>query len=223
VLLLDRPIPASRYQVIAVTAAGELVRGRTTTPETFAVSDWVLLDESGENVRRIFATYASAGDSVYPANSVIYADGLLEARFRRPNVPAFQVGVFSLDLDSDYVIEPESFDEEDFAGLDRQGASPALEGRDGTLRLPWFAIFFQGRYKLRILALDRNAFDYVRSTPQDNSGFAFGGNLGGPSSALFSASRAASAWWDRRAPIPGRCSSATLKLTPPACSRPSAR
>jgi hypothetical protein len=171
--------PNATYHVIAVTAAGELVRGRTTTPETFAVSDWVLLDDSGENVRRIFATYASAGDSVYAANSVVYADGLLEARFRRPNVPAFQVGVFSLDLDSDYVIEPEIFDEEDFADLDRQGASPALEGRDGTLRLPWFAIFFQGRYKLRILALDRNAFDYVRSTPQDNSGFAFGGNLGG--------------------------------------------
>jgi hypothetical protein len=174
------PIVASRsaYALTAVTSSGEVVSASTTTPEPFAVSEWVLLDDLGQNVVRTFASYAASGDSVYSENQAVYAEGLLEARFARPNVPAFQVGIFSLDLDSDYAIEPEFFDEEDFANLDRQGASPALEGRDGTLRLPWFAIFFQGRYKLKILALDNNAFDYVRSIPQEN-GIVFGGNLGG--------------------------------------------
>ena len=171
--------PNSTYEVTAVTSKGEVLRSRTTTPEQFAISEWVLLDDLGQNVVRTFSTYASSGDSVYSENQVVYAEGLLEARFARPNVPAFQVGIFSLDMDSDYVIEPEYFSEEDFANLDRQGASPALEGRDGTLRLPWFAIFFQGRYKLRILALDNNAFDLVRSIPQDDGAIAFGGNLGG--------------------------------------------
>jgi hypothetical protein len=171
--------PNSTYEVTAVTTKGEVLRSRTTTPERFAISEWVLLDDLGQNVVRTFSTYASSGDSVYSENRVVYSEGLLEARFTRPAVPAFQVGIFSLDLDSDFVIEPEFFDEDDFANLDRQGASPALEGRDGTLRLPWFAIFFQGRYKLRILALDHNAFDYVRSIPQDDGAVAFGGNLGG--------------------------------------------
>ena len=171
--------PRSTYEVTAVTSRGEVLRSRTTTPDPFQISAWVLLDDLGQNVVRTFSTYASSGDSVYSENQVVYAEGLLEARFARPNVPAFQVGIFSLDMDSDYVIDPEYFSEEDFANLDRQGASPALEGPDGTLRLPWFAIFFQGRYKLRILALDNNAFDFVRSIPQDDGAIAFGGNLGG--------------------------------------------
>jgi len=167
------------YELTVVTASGASLRSTTTTPEPFAVAEWVLLDDLGQTVRRTFANYATRGDSVYEDNRAVYADGLLEVRFTRPDVPAFQVGVFSLDPDSDFAIEPEFFEPEDFADIDRQGASPALEGRDGTLRLPWFAIFFQGRYKLKILALDHNAFDFVRSIPPDNGGIAFGGNLGG--------------------------------------------
>ncbi|NIW25090.1 MAG: hypothetical protein GWN29_11265, partial [Gammaproteobacteria bacterium] len=87
-------------------------------------------------------------------------------------------GVFSLDPDSDFVIEPEFFEPDDFEAIDRQGSSPALEVLDGRLRLPWFTIFFQGRYKIRVLALDDNASDWVRSLPQGDSGFSFGGTLG---------------------------------------------
>jgi len=173
--------PETTYELTVLTVKGENVGGQTTTPAAFSVSRWVLLDETGQSVIRELGTYAALGDSVYSAasNQVIYAAGLLEAQFNRPNVDAFQIGLFSLDPDSDFVIDPEFFSEEDFESLDRDTSSPALEGRDGTLRLPWFAIFFEGRYKLKILALDRNAFDFVRSIPQNNGGFAFGGNLGG--------------------------------------------
>ena len=171
--------PRTTYALTVVTSSGETLRSSTTTPEPFTVAAWVLLDELGQTVQRTFSTFAARGDSVYDDNRAVYAEGLLEARFTRPDVAAFQVGVFSLDPDSDFVIEPEFFEPQDFADIDRQGASPALEGRDGTLRLPWFAIFFQGRYKLKILALDRNCFDFVRSIPQGDGGVAFGGNLGG--------------------------------------------
>ena len=43
---------------------------------------------------------------------------------------------------------------------------------------PCQARIFQERYKLRVLALDDNAFDLVRSTPDDGGGLGFGGNVG---------------------------------------------
>ena len=62
--------------------------------------------------------------------------------------------------------------------VERNGSSPPLEATGGKATLPWFAIFFQGRYKIRILALDANAFDYVRSIARADGGFSFGGAPG---------------------------------------------
>jgi hypothetical protein len=172
--------PETAYELEVVTREGEVLRARTVTPPPLSVRQWLLLDGSGQSILRQLETYESKGDSVYfaPENQLIYAQGLLEARFDRPAVEAFQVGVFSLDPDSDFVIEPEFFEDEDFAEIDRQGSSPAFEARDGTVRLPWFAIFFQGRYQAKILALDTNAYDFLRSVPQNSGGFAFGGSTG---------------------------------------------
>ncbi len=172
--------PNATYVLSVTTSIGESVRARTTTPGPYRVDRWLLLDDTGQNEIRELQTFVTRGDSVYhaPENQVVYANGLLEARFVRPDVEAFQIGVFSLDPGSDFVIEPEFFDPEDFESIDREESSPALEALDGTLRLPWFTIFFEGRYKIRILALDRNASDWVRSNPQDNSGFGFGSTLG---------------------------------------------
>ncbi len=171
-------LPSTTYELEVVTAAGETLRSQTTTPSRLLVDRWVLLDAQGQTVQRELETFATAGDSVYQANRLVYADGLLEARFRRPDVEAFQLGLFSIDPGSDFVIRPEFFSDEDLANLDRQTSSPPIEGRDGTLRIPWFAFFFQGRHQLNVLALDHNAFDFLRSVPQDNGGIAFGGTSG---------------------------------------------
>jgi hypothetical protein len=89
------------------------------------------------------------------------------------------VGLYSLDLDSDFVIDPDFFEEEDFDELDRISSSPPLVVDDGTLRLPWFAIFFAGRYVVKVFAMDRNWFDAARSIPELNQGGpGFGGNAG---------------------------------------------
>jgi hypothetical protein len=171
-------LPATAYELEVVTTAGETVRSRTTTPTPLSVDRWVLLDPQGQTEQRDLATFATANDSVYHANALVYAGGLIEARFARPQVEGFQLGLFSIDPGSDFVIRPEVFSDADLAKIDRQTSSPPIECRDGTLRLPWFAVFFQGRYKLKILALDHNAFDLLRSVPPDNGGFAFGGSPG---------------------------------------------
>ena len=173
-------MPEQEYQLSVTTSGGTTVTSRTTTPAAFQIDSWLLLEAVALTVRRELETFESAGDSVYtqPANQLVYADGLLEARFSRPAVEGFQVGISSLDLDSDFVIEPEFFSQEDFDNIKRDGSSPPLEAVDGTARLPWFAIFFEGRYKIRILALDHNSFDYVRSIARADGGFSFGGSPG---------------------------------------------
>ena len=83
-----------------------------------------------------------------------------------------------MDYGSDFVIDPDFFEEEDFEELERENYSPMFQGVDGSVRLPWFAIFFEGRYKIRVWATDRNWNDLVVSSPSFNQGAGFGGNAG---------------------------------------------
>lgn len=171
--------PRTTYRFQA-TVGADVVRAVTTTPPAFPVPEWVLLDETTLAVSRTFTPFGGATpDSVaYADNLVAHGQGLLEARFVRPDVPAFQVGLFSLDLDSDFAVDPELLSDEDFAELDRVEASPPLFASDGTIRLPWLAIYFQGRYLLKVFAVDRNWYDLVRSTPSLGGGSGFGENAG---------------------------------------------
>lgn len=183
-ILLDPPAsgvvePNTTYRLRVETTRDEVVTATTTTPESFAIDEWVILDDDDLSVMQRFEGYAAAGDSIYARNQVIYSRGLLQANFRRPEVPAFQVGIFSLDEGSPYAIDPDFFDDEDFEDLDRVESSPPFEARDGLLRLPWFAIYFEGRYQMKVYALDRNWYDLVRSVPElGGGGPGFGGTAG---------------------------------------------
>ncbi|NNE07394.1 MAG: DUF4249 family protein, partial [Gemmatimonadetes bacterium] len=157
--------PLTRYDLSVIAADGDRLSATTTTPARFAIPEWLLLDEDGEGVRQELASFPEAGESTYVRNSLVFSDGLLEARFERPDVPAFHIGISSLDLESDFVVDLDFLDSLDLAMIERAASSPALSGEDGTIRLPWFAIFYQGRYKIRIHALDENWYDFVRSTP----------------------------------------------------------
>jgi hypothetical protein len=172
--------PETTYRLVVVSAAGEEMSALTTTPRRFEVDSWVLLDTAGENVIRELRTFADAGDSVYDAeeNQLVYSQGLIEARFAETGVDGYQLALFSLDLDSDFVIDPPFFDEEDFADLERNGSSPILVAENGTLRLPWFAVYFAGRHLYKIYAVDRNWYDLVRTTALEDGGLRFGGNAG---------------------------------------------
>jgi hypothetical protein len=175
--------PETVYNVEARTADGRVVTGTTTTPARFDIERWLLLDETATSEMQEFGKFDSLGLAVYddPRNQVRYLDGLLEARFDEQGVMAFQVAVLNLEEDSPLVVDPDFFDEEDFADLERVLSSPPLAGENGNLRLPWLAIYFEGRTLIRVYSIDENWFDLVRSTPGlDNSqgGIAFGGNAG---------------------------------------------
>jgi hypothetical protein len=172
--------PDTRYDLFVRTARGEEVRATTTTPPTFEIEEWVALDFD-LSVLGALQDFDDAGDSVYTveSNQLEWGESLLEARFPRdPRVPAYQVAIFSLDPDSDFAIEPDFFEDEDFEELEREGSSPMFEASEGTIRLPWFAVFFEGRYKIKVYATDSNWNDLVNTTPSLSGGPGFGGNAG---------------------------------------------
>jgi len=183
------PIPANKdfrvqpntTYLLTVEAGDRRAEASTTTPGEFDVYDWALVEERTLELRRMLATYEAAGDSVYqdPANQLVYLDGLLEARFTSSGASAFQVGLLSLDPGSEFVIDPSIFDEEELEDLGRASYSPALEAADDFIRMPWFAIFFAGRYKVYLYAVDRNWYDLVRTSRDLGGGpGGIGGNAG---------------------------------------------
>jgi Domain of unknown function (DUF4249) len=182
--VLDVVQPGTEYTLHVTAADGRTATATTRTPERFQVERWLLLDDAGEAIVRDLGSIGDLGEDVYddPRNRIPYSDGLLEARFPRPGIPGFQVSITSLDPDSDLVVDPDFFTPDELADLDRALASPPLAGEDGTLRLPWLAIFWGGRTMVRIFALDENWYDLIRSSPELASGqtgaLAFGGNFG---------------------------------------------
>jgi hypothetical protein len=171
--------PNTTYD-LTVTFEDQQVRAHTTTPSRYKIERAVLVNEETLEIEREMKTFSDGEEAVYhsPENQVNYLSGLLEVRFQPIDVPAYQVGIVSLDLDSERVLDADFLDEEDYEDLERQESSPPLEAEDGILRLPWFAIYFGGRHTIRIYALDKNWFDFIRSSPLENEG-GFMGNLAG--------------------------------------------
>ncbi len=170
--------PGTEYRLL-VTVGDREVRAITRTPGRIRIQEAVLLDANTLAVRRRLKTFADGPDLVFtaPENQVTYLDGLLEARFGRIDAPGYQIGNFSLDPGSGFVIRADFLSEEDFRKLKRQTSSPPLQAPDGSLRLPWFAIYFAGRHLTRIYAVDRNWYDFIRSSPRENNS-GFGGLAG---------------------------------------------
>jgi hypothetical protein len=168
------------YELLVVTDTGEQVYAATTTPAALVIDEWVLLDRNTLQVVERLRTFAELGDAVYdaPENQLVYTQHLLEGRLVEPRAAGTQVAVASLDLDADFVIDLPFLDDDDLAELERSGSSPALALDSDAVRLPWFAIFWEGRHVSRVLLLDRNAFDLVRTSPAFGGGFRFGGNAG---------------------------------------------
>ncbi len=171
-------LPQTEYR-LQVRSDGREITGKTVTPARFQILEGVLLNSETLQVDRSLKTFKDGEDQVFgaPENQVIYQEGFLEARFEAVDVPAFQVGVVSLDRNSERVLEADFLDEQDYADLEREVSSPALEAQDGNLRLPWFAVYFACRHLISIFALDDNWFDVIRSSTEFQEGN-FGGLAG---------------------------------------------
>lgn len=179
----DAPVVTAhtRYD-LRVESQGRIATAFTETPAPVVIDNYRLLDDETLEVRRQMLMFSEdmSDSAVYaaPENQVGYLDGLAEATFAPNGSPGYQIGIFRLDLDSDLVVNLDFLDQEIVDDLTEDakfgGSSPPLDLSDGQLRLPWFAIFFSGRHKIRLYALDLNWFDYVRSIDITESGFAGG-------------------------------------------------
>lgn len=173
--------PNTTYRLRAELVEGGVVTAETTTPDSLVMEAWVLLENDAQTIREELVTFDQAGDQVFDLNQLIHSDGLLEAWAPvRPVMDPFQVGIESLDLDSDFVIDVSFLEPEDLEDFERHSASPPIVADDGRLRLPWLAVAWEGRYILRIFAVDNNWFDLIRSLPElaDGGSSGFGGNAG---------------------------------------------
>ena len=172
--------PEKTYELSVFTEEEERLTAQTITPPRFSVDAWVMVDTQSGAVVRQLRTFTELGNLVYeaPENQLPYAEGILEARFQIDADQGFQLGVFSLDLDSDYVIDPPFFEDEDFEDLERNVSSPAILAEAGTIRLPWFSIYYEGRHLYKIYRADENWFELLRSIPEGDGGLVFGGNAG---------------------------------------------
>jgi len=172
-------LPSTTYRFTATLPDGRVMSATTTTPAHIDVSEWVLLDDAG-SVLQTLATFEEAADTVYyePENQLIYPQNILAARVTDQPTAGYQIGLVSKDVGSRLLIDADFLDEEDLAEFERINSSPPLD-YEATLRVPWLAIYYEGRYVLRVVALDRNWFDIVRTDPSLGAGgFGFGGEAG---------------------------------------------
>ncbi len=172
--------PGAVYELAVDTQRGERITATTTTPPQLVVDEWVLLVPPSDAVMAELRRFDEIGDGVFtaPENQLVYTAGVVEARLSSDPPIGYQLSVASLDLGSDFVIDVPFLDDEDLAEIERSGSSPPVEVEDDAVQLPWFSIYFEGRHVWRIHALDRNAYDLIRTSPEEGDGFGFGGNPG---------------------------------------------
>lgn len=168
--------PEATYR-LAVSTETHSVLAQTTTPARLVLLEAVLVDERTLATRHELRLFSEIGEQVYaaPENRISFRDGLLELRVEPSSAAMYQLALFNLEEESPFLIDEDFLEEGDADNFDRQGSSPPVEATDGRIRLPWFAIAFEGRHLARVYALDRNWYDYARSTGQ---GSLFGGLAG---------------------------------------------
>ncbi|MBT6149030.1 MAG: DUF4249 family protein [Gemmatimonadetes bacterium] len=171
-----RPIVTSQTTYrLEVRAGADVATAATTTPGRLELVRTVLLDEKTLAVAAELVPFTAGADSVFsaPQNQLIYRDGIVEMQLARlvDDAVAYQLSLTGLDRESDFVIEADFLEEDDFEDFEREGASPPLEVSEGHVRLPWFAIAFGGRHVLRVFAIDENWYDLIRTNQADGGGF----------------------------------------------------
>lgn len=184
----DTIAPHTTYHLRVVAPDGRVVTAQTTTPDPFHVREWVLLDATTLAVRRTLMPAPETPswmpqdyipDSVFQANPLVYQDGIVEARFDRGNALAFQMALFNLEDNSPLVIDADFLSEADKASLDRESSSPPIDAPDGYARLPWLAVWYEGRHRFVVYSVDRNWYDIARSVRFNGpANLGFGSNAG---------------------------------------------
>jgi hypothetical protein len=172
------------YRLTVTVPDGRVVRASTTTPGPLRVREWVLLDSSGQNVLQQLSTFdefSGNEDTLYTLdeNQLTFGVGLLEVRLENDPAEGYLVGLQSLDLDSELLVDTSFLDDEDVDDFTRINQSPPFAATQSYIRAPWFAIYYEGRYLVRVFKMDRNWYDLARTDPiLGAGGFGFGGEAG---------------------------------------------
>ena len=159
--------PDTEYALRVVPENGLEVRAITQTPSRIHIAELALMDENIAAELRQLSLFSDGAVYSAPANQLEYAVGVLEIRLQQPGrAAAYQFGIENLESASPLLIESDFFDEEG-ESRDRDETS-ALVRLDGTaLFMPWEGVFYAGRHRVKLFAVDRNWFDLVRT---DNIG-----------------------------------------------------
>ena len=162
----DAPIvePATTYELQVSSTGNPVIRAVTHTPSRFRVVEFVLLDDDLEMELRRLKLFEEVGEEVYDTddNQLEYTVGALQVRLQfESEASSYQFSVENLERASPLLIGSDLIDDED--DLERTEISPLLRLDEGTLYLPWLGIFFSGRHKVKLFAVDRNWFDLVRT------------------------------------------------------------
>ena len=159
--------PRSIYELRVLTEDGLEVRAMTQTPGRLRIAELLLTDDDEQETERRLRLFSEVGDEVYEVeeNQLEYTRGELEARIQNTGAVSYQFVLYNLEPSSPLLISTEWIDEED---VDRREPSVLLRLEDDTIFLPWFGIYFAGRYKVKLFAVDQNWFDLVRTDNVDS-------------------------------------------------------
>ena len=159
--------PGRGYELQVTSGDAPVVRARTLTPARLRIEELVWLDDDLETELQQLRLFSEIGEQVYDAreNQLEYIRGLLIARLGDAGEPGFyQFATFNLESSSPLLFGSEWIEEEeeDF-DLERDSTSPLFRAEEGELYVPWDGIYYAGRYKVRLYAVDRNWYDLVRT------------------------------------------------------------
>ena len=161
--------PSTSYELLVDTDGEPQVRSTTRTPPRVRVTEFVLLDDDLEEVLQHLRLFAEIGDEVYtsPENQLEFTVGALEVRIQLDGSAAsYQFGINNLESTSPLLFDSDFVDDED--GLERTETSPLLRLDEAALYLPWEGMYYAGRQKVKLFAVDRNWFDLVRTDNVDS-------------------------------------------------------
>ena len=168
----DAPVvePNGLYELRVTTGDGLTVRAQTQTPARIRIDELRLLEDDLETELRRLRLFAEVGDAVYRAaeNQLEYDKGVLIAQFQDDGpAVSYQVRLANLERSSPLLFDDDWIEDlEDFE-LERVETSPLLSLASGELYLPWAGIYYAGRYKVTLFAVDQNWFDLVRTDNVD--------------------------------------------------------
>ncbi|NKB69647.1 MAG: DUF4249 family protein [Candidatus Latescibacteria bacterium] len=163
--------PGTIYELRVSAGEDPPVRATTQTPGRLRIAELVLLDDDLEEELRRLHLFGAGDETVYEVaeNQLEYTVGTLEIRLQEDTGAAsYQFGIRNLEEASPLLFSADLLDDEDVEDLERQETSRLLRLEEGALYLPWEGIFYAGRHKVKLFAVDHNWFDLVRTDNIDS-------------------------------------------------------